>query len=76
MNFLRNFELNFRNFGIPRERWRYEVRKYFSGEAITFWFHLYDKNVDHSDWNGVKRNLLERFCRAAKETTLVQIAKL
>ena len=64
LNFLRNFESNFRDCGIPRERWGYEVRKYLTGEAITFWFHLYDTNVDLSDWEEVRRNLLGRSCRA------------
>ncbi|CDJ61476.1 hypothetical protein EMWEY_00041470 [Eimeria maxima] len=51
LNCHRNFELNFRDFGIPRERWGYEVRKYLTGEVITFGFHLYDTNVDLNEWN-------------------------
>lgn len=53
--------------GIPQEKWGQELRANLTGDALKYWFRLWDVRETGRNWEALKRPMLTRLCGVARE---------
>ena len=74
--FLDNYEMDCLEAKVPTSTWGVRIRGYLSDDALRYYMHMHRVGVDLRNWDTVREQLLNRFCKDTRASVLEQLSRI